>query len=328
MRVQFWGVRGSVPAPVGSEEVAGRLVDALQRLGREAQPPALGNREEVARWVDKLPSAVRGHSGGNTPCVTMTTQGGDLFIVDLGTGVRVLGNRLMEGPFGRGQGKAHLFLSHFHWDHIQGWPFFKPAYVQGNVLEMYSVHQGLEKRLQQQQEAPFFPPAAWEDMRATISYHQIPGAGLTLCGGAVNVTYLELNHPSLAYAYRFEVDGKILVYASDGAYLDLDDVSLSPFAEFFADADLLIFDAQFTLSESFEKRTWGHSSAVIGVELAAKAKVKRLALFHHDPNSDDAMLEHMLQVGKEYASNPSAVFRRHAHELDIFLAREGEEVVL
>lgn len=328
MRVHFWGVRGSVPAPLPAEEVSARLVEALWRLGQDPYPPDLTDRDAITTWIEALPAATRTYAGGNTPCVTIETDAGDLIIIDLGTGIRPLGNTLMSGPFGRGTGHAHILISHFHWDHLQGWPFFKPAYVAGNILEMYSRHPCLEQRLHQQQEAPFFPPAAWEDMRATISYQELSAEPFTLCEGRVKVSTLELNHPSRAFAYRIEADGKVCVYASDGAYLDLDDVSLRPFIDFYQGADLLIFDAQFTLSESFEKRTWGHSSAVIGVELACQADVSKLALFHHDPGADDLQLERMLKVGQEYGASPNSVVRRRANQVDLFIAREGLEITL
>jgi phosphoribosyl 1,2-cyclic phosphodiesterase len=328
MRVRFWGVRGSVPAPLPVEEVATRLVDALWRYGQDADAPDLTDREAIAAWVEMLPESVRSYAGGNTPCVEMQTDAGDLFILDFGTGIRQLGNELMDGPFGRGKGHANLFLSHYHWDHLQGWPFFKPAYVEGNAFDLYARHPNPLERLRQQQEAPFFPPAAWEDMRATLRTHQLDTRPITLCDGRVKVSSLELSHPSRAYAYRFEADDKVFVYASDGAYLDLDDLSLRPFIDFYQDADLLIFDAQFTLSESFEKRTWGHSSAVFGVELACQANVRKLALFHHDPGADDSLLEAMLKVGMDYGANPNSSVRRKPNQVELFLAREGMTVEL
>lgn len=326
MRVRFWGVRGSCPAPLAADDIAWRLTEALCRLGCARDTldieSLLSDRAAVERWVAGLPTNIRSCAGGNTPCVEMRTDAGDFFIIDLGTGARALGSELIYTEFGRGQGHAHIFLSHFHWDHIQGWPFFKPAYIIGNRLDIYTRHTHLKERLHQQQEAPFFPPASWDDMRADIAYNEIDEAPLSLCDGRVKVSSIELDHPSRAYAYRFEADGKVFVYASDGAYHGLDDVSIRPFVEFFQDADLLVFDAQFTLTESFEKRTWGHSSAVIGVELACQAGVRNLALFHHDPGADDATLDHLLQVGEQYATIVPGVARR-PDQCRLLLAREG-----
>jgi phosphoribosyl 1,2-cyclic phosphodiesterase len=327
MRVRFWGVRGSCPTPLTSDDIAARLTESLWRLGcaRETLDldTLLSDRAAIERWVATLPSQLRAVVGGNTPCLEMRTADNDLFIIDLGSGLRGLGNELVGREFGRGRGHAHLFLSHYHWDHIQGWPFFKPAYIPGNRLDLYSRHQHLETRLRHQQEAPFFPPASWDDMRADVSYHQMDDGALELCDGRVRITSIELDHPSRAYAYRFEADGKVFIYASDGAYHNLDDLSIGPYVAFFHDADLLVFDAQFTLTESFEKRTWGHSSAIIGVELACQAGVKNLALFHHDPGADDATLDHLLQVGEQYASIVPSAVRRTPNQCRLLLAREG-----
>jgi phosphoribosyl 1,2-cyclic phosphodiesterase len=251
-------------------------------------------------------------------------EGGPLFVLDMGSGLRALGNDLMKRGWGRGGRSARIFLSHYHWDHIQGFPFFKPAYIPGNRLDIHSRHAHLRSRLQRQQRAPFFPPASWECMRAELAFHQMGPDAQVLDG--VHVTSMELDHPSKSYAYRFEKDGKVFVYASDGAYQSLDDVALNPFVEFFREADLLVFDAQFSLTESFEKSSWGHSSAIIGLELASQARVKRMALFHHDPDADDAWLEHLLETAREYAANQPAVMRRRGRQVEMLIAREGQSL--
>lgn len=323
MRVRFWGVRGSLPTPATGEDVASRVVEALLHLGQSRDAPDLRDRDAVSRWVENLPLAVRSLSGGNTPCVEMTTRNGELFIIDLGSGLRALGNSLLQGPFGRGEGHAHLFLSHFHWDHIQGWPFFRPAYIEGNRFELYARHQNVEAQLKKQQEAPFFPPAAWDDMKAEVRYHTLPDAPITLCNGEVRVSSIELNHPLYAYAFRFEADGQSFVYASDGAFPAPDSAEAQPFIEFFRDADLLVFDAQFTLQESLQKPDWGHSSSVTGVELARRAGAKRLALFHHDPNAGEAHLSDLLDAARYHALISSL-----PGEVEVLLAREDMEVEL
>jgi phosphoribosyl 1,2-cyclic phosphodiesterase len=317
MQVRFWGVRGSIPSPSTSDDITARIEEALWRLGSDSNPPDLHDRSAIARWISALPPNVRGTIGGNTPCVEMRTAAGDLFIIDLGSGLRLLGNELMKQEFGQGQGRAHLFLSHFHWDHIQGWPFFKPAYVPGNRLDLYTRHDDLKARLRVQQQTPFFPPTAWNDMRACITFTELGDEPLVLCDGRVQVSTIELDHPSRAYAYRFEADGKIFVYASDSAYKHLDRAAMQRYIDFYQDADLLIFDAQFALAEVDEKYTWGHSSGIVGVELACQAGAKNLVLFHHDPGANDALLEQMLQVSEQYAAVVP-----YADKCRVLLARE------
>ena len=328
MRVRFWGVRGSCPAPTSSAELRKRLAQALRLF--DSQRPALDLEDDaqLEAWLASLPASVTSLVGSNTPCVELLplSDGGEdsgpLFIIDMGSGLRVLGNALMRREFGSGKGRARIFLSHFHWDHIQGFPFFKPAYVPGNRLDIYTRHDFLHSRLLRQQEAPFFPPEAWKAMRADIQFHQMDGEPQVLDG--VRVSSLELNHPSKSYAYRFEYQGRVFVYASDGAYQSLDDASIQPFVQFYRDADVLIFDAQFSLSESFEKGSWGHSSAIIGLELASQARVKKLVLFHHDPDADDAGLQHLLEAAQSYAAHTPAALRRRNHTVEMIIAREGE----
>ncbi|MBW3637711.1 MAG: MBL fold metallo-hydrolase [Armatimonadetes bacterium] len=323
MRVRFWGVRGSLPTPATGEDVASRLVEALLHLGQNPSALDLRDQAAVSQWVKNLPTNLVALSGGNTPCVEMRTQNGDLFIIDFGSGVRALGNSLMDGPFGRGEGRAHLFLSHFHWDHIQGWPFFRPAYVAGNQFDLYARHENVEHHLKKQQEAPFFPPAAWDEMRADVRYHTLPATPITLCDGAVRVSSIELNHPLDAYAFRFEADGQSFVYASDGAFPAPDSPQAQPFIDFFRDTDLLVFDAQFTLQESLQKPEWGHSSSVTGVELARRAGAKRLALFHHDPNAGESHLTGLLDAAQNHALNSPL-----PGQTEVLLAREDLEIEL
>jgi phosphoribosyl 1,2-cyclic phosphodiesterase len=326
MRVRFWGVRGSIPTPASGDDVASRLVEALLHLGQSAAPPDLTDRAAVSQWVEALPPRLSSLSGGNTPCIEMTTDSGELFIIDLGSGLRELGNSLMNGPFGEGRGHAHLFLSHLHWDHIQGWPFFRPAYVGDNQFDLYTRHENVDHHLKKQQEAPFFPPAAWDEMRATVRVHTLPAEPIVLCDGAVRVSSLELDHPSSTFAFRFEADGCTLVYATDGAFPDPDTSAALPTIGFFRDADLVIFDAQFTLAESLDKHAWGHSSGTTGVDLACRARAKRLALFHHDPSATEAHLEELLRVGQAHALSPRLPCA--PGEVEVLLAREGLEIEL
>ena len=324
MKVRFWGVRGSCPAPPGAGALEARLAAVLSALGRTPAPPDLRDEAAVRRWIATLPPSLSRFSGGNTPCVEMRTRDGQIYILDLGSGARLLGNSLVKEEFGQGQGRAHIFLSHLHWDHIQGWPFFAPAYIAGNDLTIYARHEVVLERLQSQQQAPFFPPDSWNEMRANIAFHPLEGQELLLHDGAMRVTWHELDHPSRAWAYRFEGGGKTFIYASDGAYHNLSRAQRKPFVDFYRDADLLVFDAQFTLAESFEKKTWGHSSAIVGVELACEANVRNIALFHHDPSASDAHLDELLNAGSQLAASLCS-------ENDIpkvILAREGDEIYL
>lgn len=283
MKVRFWGTRGSLPSPLRPEEVEEKIVQAILDM------PEIdaGDAGAVRAYVRGLPPLQRGTAGGNTPCVEVQA-GGEIFAVDAGSGIRELGLALMDGPFGRGEGTLHLFISHLHWDHIQGFPMFQPAFVPGNRLLIYGLHD-LATAFEEQQRPPYWP-VSLSYMRADIQFIPMQ-VGQPLSVGKVRVTALPSSHPNEAFMYRFEDQHSVLVHASDAEYKQLDETSLQPYVEFFRNADALIFDAQYTLREAWQKEDWGHSSAMIGVDLARSAGVKKLILFHHDPTYSDADLQ-------------------------------------
>ncbi|MCI0397530.1 MAG: protein kinase, partial [Chloroflexi bacterium] len=316
MKIKIWGARGSIPAPLTSQGVREKIVAALEGAGGVDLHDPLA----VRTYVDSLPSLLRGTAGGNTSCVQVVA-GEEIVIIDAGSGIRELGLELMKGPCGRGQGVIHLFFSHTHWDHIQGLPFFLPAYIRGNRLNIYSVHTTVPATLAEQMKPTTFP-VPLEYMQSTIQFVSLAESqSLTL--GNLHLTSMELPHPGRAYAFRFEHQGAVFVFASDAEYKYLDETSLHPYLHFYAGADALIFDAQYTLREAFVKEDWGHSSALIGADLALRAGVKRLVLFHHDPTSSDADLELMVYQSSAYIAEQES-----DTPLEVVLAREGLEINL
>lgn len=231
--------------------------------------------------------------GGNTSCVEVLC-GDTRLIFDGGTGLRVLGQKLAkEMPL-----SVHLFFSHVHWDHIQGFPFFAPAFVRGNTIHMYgglNVCGTVESALAGQMESPGFPVKLTE-LPSTLVFHDLaPGEGADI-GGGVRITTAAGNHPGGVLAYRVDYEGKTLVYATDTEHFEgrLDErlVALAN------GADVLIYDSQYTPEEysgaggGMAKVGWGHSTFEEGVAIAKAAGVKKYVLFHHDPlQHDDAVRE-------------------------------------
>ncbi|MBA3534729.1 MAG: protein kinase, partial [Ardenticatenales bacterium] len=316
MKVKIWGVRGSIPTPLTSQSIRDKIITALQG----AKGVDLSDPMAIRAYADGLSPFVAGTVGGNTACVEVQADE-QLIIIDAGSGIRQLGTDLMAGPCGRGQGVIHLFLSHTHWDHIQGFPFFLPAFVPGNRLYIYSVHQVAQTLRDQMKPATF--PVDLDYMLSTIEFVPLV-EGEKLMVGNVQVTNLCLPHPGRAYAYRFEHQGAVFVYASDAEYKHLDETHLEPYLRFYSGADALIFDAQFTLRDSISKfMDWGHSSALHGADIARRAGVKQLILFHHDPNSSDGELAGILDKTLAYQSE-------HGEEAtsEILIAFEGMELDL
>ena len=233
--------------------------------------------------------------GGNTAC-TEVRCGDQLLILDAGTGIRVLGLSLLR-EFQKNPMKGHIFVGHTHWDHIQGFPFFAPAYNPANEFTIYSLH-GAEKPLQKvfrgQMDSDYFP-VLLSEMKATLNFCELESAVQI---GEIQVSFIYLNHPGLAVGFRITFAGRTLVYLSDhetygrmspqGSGPNPLDTEIERFAE---NADLLISEAQYTEEEYVQKKGWGHSTFLDALERAARAKVKRLAIFHHDPAHDDAFMD-------------------------------------
>jgi len=252
-------------------------------------------------------------TGGNTSCVEVRA-GGEIIIFDLGTGLRPLGLALSKsGPV-----KAHLFLSHYHWDHIAGLPFFAPAYDPRCELAFYGATRrgrGVRQILSGQMVDPYFPVSLGE-FNARLRFVPLQDGGRARVG-AVELRAAELNHPGGALGFRLEYGGKSMVYATDFEHGTDADARLVELAR---DTDLLIFDAQFTPAEyaaegPLSKRGWGHSTYAVGVEIARRALAKKLALYHHAPDRDDASIDKL-------AASARRLFK------GAFAAREGMTVEL
>jgi phosphoribosyl 1,2-cyclic phosphodiesterase len=265
--------------------------------------------------------------GGNTSCVEMRTAADELFIFDSGTGIRELGRDLATP--GRGAARGHILLSHTHWDHIQGFPFFWPAFVEGNEFTIYAARdldRDLESVLAGQMEYSYFP-VRLADMHATVRFRDLDEGEFTIGGARVRVLYL--NHTNLTLGYRVEADGAAMVYATDSEPHDrglraLDQPSAEwpiherdrAFVEFIRGADLLIHDAQYVADEFPQKIGWGHSAVEHAVDFAVAGQVKRLVLFHHDPTRTDEAVTALLERARARAARQGA-------PLEVLAAAEG-----
>jgi CheY-like chemotaxis protein/phosphoribosyl 1,2-cyclic phosphodiesterase len=267
--------------------------------------------------------------GGNTSCVEVRTTDGTLIVLDCGTGAHGLGLALAapaEQPV-----RGHLLITHTHWDHIQGFPFFAPLFTCENEWDIYApggLGQQLEVTLAGQMEYTYFP-ITLSQCGAAIRFHDLSEGSFEI--GKVRVTARYLNHPALALGYRLEADGAVLVYAVDHEPHTRDRAGPAAGArrgspvhredqrhiEWLAGADLVIHDAQYTVEEYPQRTNWGHTPAEWAVDYALAAGAKRLALFHHDPQRDDTALDRLLEVCRRRAAGS---------RLDVFAAAEGHVV--
>jgi len=277
-RLSFWGVRGSTPTV------------------------------DPATW----------RYGGNTPCLELTAPDGTQFILDCGTGLRVLGSRWTAPASGERNSETHIFVTHYHWDHIQGIPFFAPLYTENNNFHFYSFrskHLGrdsLKQVFETQMAMPYFP-VDMSAMTAKKHFMEMSG-GESFTIGENKITARHLNHPQGCLGYRIETPGGTIVYATDNEPGDTKlDAELRELAQ---GADIFINDAQYTPEQLAATREgWGHSSWREGVKVAREVGAKTLVLFHHDPDSTDRIVDGLLRQARE--------------EFDsVFAASEGMAITL
>jgi CheY-like chemotaxis protein/phosphoribosyl 1,2-cyclic phosphodiesterase len=288
-----------------------------------------GTRGSIAK---PGPSTVR--YGGNTSCVEVRADDGTLIVLDCGTGAHDLGGALLgaaDGPL-----RGHLLITHTHWDHIQGFPFFAPLFIPGNEWDIYApggLGQHLEATLAGQMEYTYFP-ITLDQLGARVSYHDLVEG--TFDVGGVRVTARYLNHPALALGYRLEAGGATLVYAVDHEPHSRHQPPPATLAapaprpvhpedqrhvEFLAGVDLVIHDSMYTMDEYPNKINWGHSAAEHAVDFAVAAGARQLALFHHEPIRDDAALDRLVEACRERAAAAGSA-------LVVFAAAEGQVIEL
>lgn len=320
LHLKFWGTRGSIPRP----QPAAKVHHRIRAILNAACPRDLATPADVDAFISggcrgALPTIY----GGDTPCVQMYEEGGPSILVDFGTGAREYAAHIMRTAGPVSPEPYHVLMSHFHWDHIMGFPFFMPAYIPGNTIHIYSCHENVEAAFRRQHGAPSFP-VPFDSLPADIHFHVISAHEAHEINGYRVVPH-ELNHSGRAFGYRLERGGRSVVYASDAEHkpeMISDDY---PYVGWIRDADVLIFDAQYSLAESTSvKEDWGHSSNVVGVELALMGDVKHLLFFHHEPLNDDERIDQIVQEARRIEE----IMRRNKAPLRISGAYDGLDLKL
>ena len=205
----------------------------------------------------------------------------------------------MGQEFGKGKGKAKVFFSHTHWDHIQGLPFFVPLFIPGNQLDFYSPKKDIREKLYKQQDFTYFTVSMEKNMPAEKKFHVLE-EDKPIEFDEYTIKILKLNHPGDSYAYRLDAHGKSFIYNTDAEFNHKNIESWQQAVKFFKDADVLTFDSQYTLDESFNKIDWGHSSIQVGIDLAKNSNVKKLILFHYDPTYSDQKIDEIVDLAQSY----------------------------
>lgn len=291
-RIKLWGIRGSLPAPHPPDELREILLHMLQLY--EEKRSELKSPHE---FLEQLNPPFRGGFGGHTSCVQVSS-GEDHLIIDCGSGIRPLGERLLLTELGKGKGEAHILLTHFHWDHLIGIPFFIPIFIPGNQIHFYGVQDDLEKNIRMMFQKPNFP-VDYGDLGADIHFHQLEPRKPKAFKN-IQVTPYELDHPDPCWGYRFDCAGKSFAHCVDSEMTRVSPSDLGDDIGLYQNVDLAVMDAQYTFVEATERINWGHASAPVGLDLAMREGIKRTLFVHHDPAASDVKIQQLEKQTREY----------------------------
>jgi phosphoribosyl 1,2-cyclic phosphodiesterase len=290
--IRFWGVRGSLPAPLLPSQVQEKIAFVVRHI----QAHDIESTASRERFLSELPLWIFGTVGGNTTCLSVSFDDdpANLLIFDAGSGIRELG--LSESQRGKTARHYHIFFSHFHWDHIMGLPFFLPAYNPASSLDFYSPKPQLKAILSKQMEIPYFP-ATMDSFTHQILFHHITGS-VSLCGSTIY--YRKMYHPGDSYSYVVDDGQHRFLFATDVELRDADFCINEENKAFFQNIDLAVIDSQYTLEEFIEKFDWGHGAFSSAVDFAAHWGMKHLILFHHEPVYHDKKLYAILKASEDH----------------------------
>ncbi|MFP4363852.1 MAG: MBL fold metallo-hydrolase, partial [Spirochaetia bacterium] len=299
-----------IPTPLTPERLKRKIAAVVQRI----RPGDLESPESREIFMSKLPNYIFGTIGGNTPCIEVSLSDGSEIIFDGGSGLRELGayHKQLKQPVK----EYHIFFSHFHWDHIQGIPFFAPAYDPSVKITFYSPVDDFELYIRSQMKLPYFP-VSMKVMYADIKFVQLTKQPMNI--GAGQVYWKGVNHPGGCFSYKVAEQHSSMIYSTDTELNEEDFNKTKENISFYRDVDAMILDSQYTLGEAIEKFNWGHTSYSMAVDFAAEWGIRNLYLFHHEPLYDDQKIEKILQSAGWYLEHIDQTI------VNIRLAVEGEE---
>ncbi|MFM6930089.1 MAG: MBL fold metallo-hydrolase [Bdellovibrio sp.] len=322
--VKFWGVRGSLPSSPSPTAWTYHIEGVLRNFF------SMGHRDQshVTKYIQSLEEPVVGGYGAATTCVELN-YGNTQLIIDGGSGIRSLSDHIMSGSAGRARGPYHIFMTHFHWDHIIGLPFFTPHFIPGNEIHYYAVQSDLEQLIRGLFKKPYFP-VPFEGLKAKVVFHLLePRKEIKV--GDFSITPYQLDHPDPCWGYRVVAGGKVYAHCVDTEGTRVTREQLGDDLPLYQNVDLMYFDAQYTLPELAEKANWGHSAAQVGLEIAFREKIKQVMFAHHDPG---ARTDHILELRRQTKEYYDAVTRASAQNADTLFpvkwdfAHEGLEIQL
>lgn len=303
MQIAFWGVRGSAPTPLSPGRLDRKITALLESVCRG---DSVG---DARRRLASVPFYRRSTFGGNTTSIEVV-QGSTRVLLDLGTGARLLGRRLVQNT----PQPLHVLITHLHWDHIQGLPFFEPAYRPEYTITFLSGIKGLSRLLAHQQRPPYFPVSLAGMPSRRRFRHLVPGRPARI--GELTVHTLSLNHPGGCFGYRLESAEGAMVLMTDVELNRADRRSRQGYRRFVQGADYVVVDSQYDESDLAGKPDWGHSSIFQFVELFADLEIGHLCMFHYDPSYSDSQIHRLHR-------SAAAVARRRKASFELVATHEG-----
>ncbi len=318
MEILIRGVRGSLPTPLQPDEIKKLIVRACV----ECVNHGFTNEHEIRRYMSTKERAAYGGYGGNTSCVQVTTRE-QMLIIDAGSGIRALG-KTTKSPC-----EIHILISHFHWDHLIGLAFFSPIFHPDNVIHMYAVQPELEMAVRTLFRKPFFP-VDFKNVGARVMFHQLEPRKMMRLGD-IEITPYELDHPDPCWGFKIGHNSRAFAYCVDTEALRTSAKELGPDLPLYQNIDVMIIDAQYSLTEAATRINWGHSAATIGLDIAMREKIKKVFFVHYDPNASDEAISEIERQTQEYHSWKhfnEVKSGRNPFPVEWKFAEEGELIVL
>jgi phosphoribosyl 1,2-cyclic phosphodiesterase len=293
LNIKFWGVRGSLPSSPAPTDWTNHIEGILRNFFSSGY----SDISQVSKFIQRSEVPLLGGYGAATTCVEVQTARCQL-IIDGGSGIRNLSESLMSGTTGRTKGPFHILMTHFHWDHVIGLPFFVPHFIPGSEVHYYGVQSDLESLIRGIFRRPYFP-VPFEELKARVFFHVLEPRKPVKIEDFTVTPYL-LDHPDPCWGYKIQAQGKTYAHCVDTEGTRVTALELGEDLPLYQGVDLMYFDAQYTLPELAEKANWGHSAAQVGLDIALREEIGRVLFAHHDPGARIEQVQELKRQTREY----------------------------